>query len=368
MTSIIEWNETRVAKACLASFPFFGSRTLRKLWSAYPNPAWAWLASPEALIANGAPEQAAMKFSDWRASVDPEALIKRLDREGIRVLFRDDPGYPQSFQMSSNPPEILFVRGVLEDRPSVAVVGTRRMTSYGRQCVAAIVPDLVRSGLSIISGLALGVDAEAHKTAIENEGYTVAILGTGVDDDSIYPRENFHLAQRILSQGGAVISEFPIGTDSRREHFPMRNRLIATLSAATLVIEASEESGSLITAKSALEENREVLAVPGPIWSEQSRGSNQLIKLGAKVCTMAADVLEAIAYDRPELIAQARAELPLDETEAAILETLVEPLHIDRVAEILGLDAPTMSSKMALLEIKGLAKPIGGQMWMRKRN
>ena len=273
---IIEWNETRVAKACLASFPFFGSRTLRKLRSAYPNPAWAWLASPEALVANGAPEQAAMKFTDWRSSVDPEKLIRQLDLQGIRVLFRDDPGYPQSFQMSSNPPEILFVRGVLEDRPSVAVVGTRRMTSYGRQCVAAIVPDLVRSGLSIISGLALGVDAEAHKTTIENEGYTVAILGTGVDDDAIYPRENFQLAQRIISQGGAVISEFPPGTDSRREHFPMRNRLIATLSAATLVIEASEDSGSLITAKSALEENREVLSVPGPIWSDQTTGRVQL--------------------------------------------------------------------------------------------
>ncbi|MDP3793907.1 MAG: DNA-processing protein DprA [Candidatus Uhrbacteria bacterium] len=363
----MSWTEERVARLCLGSFPGFGSRTLRKLWAAFLDPQAAWLASGSKLTSCGISEKVAQRFVSWRATVDPASLVERLERDGISVLFKDDPTFPSAFRHSSDPPEILFVRGTLRDVPAIAIVGTRRFTQYGKRCVDLLVPDLARSGLLIVSGLALGIDTLVHRSTLEAGGYTVAILGGGVDDDAIYPRENFPLAKQILSAGGAMISEFPPGAENRKEHFPMRNRLIASLSSATLVIEGAPESGSMITAKLALEENREVLAVPGPIWSEASTGTNQLLKLGAKVCTRSADVLEALSLDRPELMAQARLMLPLDPIEEHILTFLTEPQHVDELGRLMETTSATISGKLALLELKGLAKPIGGQMWVKGR-
>jgi len=361
------WSPDRISRLCLASFPGFGSRTLRKLWAAFLDPQAAWLASLSQLTSVGVTEKAATRFISWRAKVEPGVLIENIGRENILVLFKDDPEFPLAFKHSSDPPEILFVRGTLRDVPAIAIVGTRRFTQYGKRCVDLLVPDLARSGLLIVSGLALGIDALVHRAVLDAGGYTVAILGGGVDDEAIYPRENFPLAQKILAGGGAILSEFPPGAENRKEHFPMRNRLIASLASATLVIEGAPESGSMITAKLALEENREVLAVPGPIWSETSSGTNQLLKLGAKVCTRAADVLEALSLDRPELMAQARTLLPLDPIEEQILTFLTEPQHVDELGRLMEASSATISGKLALLELKGLAKPIGGQMWVKGR-
>jgi DNA processing protein len=361
------WTESRIAKLSLASFPFFGSRSLRKIWKSFPDPRQAWLASSPNLAAAGLTDGAAEAFVEWRAKINPQELLTKLEAQKIQVIFRGEPGYPQVFETSSDPPEILFVRGLLKDVVGVAVVGTRRITAYGKRCVELIVPDLARAGLAIISGLALGIDAAVHAATLDANGYTIAVLGTGVDDEAIYPRENFNLAQRIINEGGSVISEFPPGADSRKEHFPMRNRLIASLAAATVVVEAAESSGSLITARLALEDNREVLAVPGPIYSDQSKGANNLLASGAKPCTCANDVLAAMAFDQPELIAQARASLPIDAAESAMLELMNEPLHIDRLARLAGLDAATTSAKIALLELKGLVKSMGGQTWIKTK-
>lgn len=360
-------DQARVAKICLGSFPGFGSRSLRKIWAAFSRPEEAWSASAQALKRVGIQESTVERFTAWRKTCVPSRFIEQLEKESIRVLFRDDAEYPQSLQLSTDPPEILFVRGTLKDIPAIAVVGTRRITMYGKSCVDGIVPDLARAGFAIVSGMALGIDGAVHRATLDARGTTVAILGTGVDDAALYPREHVALAQEIIKSGGAVVSEFPPGTQSFKVHFPIRNRLIAAWALATLVIEADLDSGSLITAKLALEENHEVLAIPGPIWADQSRGANSLLKSGAKICTQAADVLEAIAFDQPELIAQARASLPMDPTEQNIIDALAEPKHIDDLTTEIGLDPGSMSGKMALLEIKGLVKPIGGQMWIKTR-
>ncbi len=358
-------NEERLARLCVASFPGFGSRSLRKLGSLFSSWSSVWSADRAALLRSGVVESVINRFLEWRRTQDPATLVGELVREQIRVVFPDEVEFPRLLAASADPPEILFVRGILTEAPAIALVGTRRMTDYGKRCVEIILPELVRAGLAIVSGLALGVDGQVHTTTLDHNGTTVAILGTGLDEASLYPRDHVHLAHRILDHGGALLSEFPPRTVGFKGNFPMRNRLIASFSLATIVVEAAQDSGSLITAKLALEENREVLAVPGPIWSEQSVGANHLLKLGAKPCTSAADVLAALSLDRPDLMAQARALLPLDPQEELLLRSLEEPCHIDELARLAEQPIVTVSSQLSVLELKGYVKRLGGQMWIR---
>ncbi|MFA6428948.1 MAG: DNA-processing protein DprA [Patescibacteria group bacterium] len=360
--------EERLARLSVSSFPLFGSRSLRKIKDAFPSFKDAWTSSLASLVHAGITEQAATRFLEWRRSFDAQALLTTCAKEQITVVFPGDDLYPIGFQSSSDAPEVLFVRGDFgqaTQKPCIAVVGTRKITPYGKQCIERIIPDLVQAGCTIVSGLALGVDGAVHQATINASGMTIAILGTGVDEASLYPREHVRLAHDMLDKGGAIISEFPLGSEGRKEHFPMRNRLIASLSLATLVIEAAPQSGSLITAKLALEENRQVLAVPGPIWSEQSAGTNQLLKLGAHVCTGAEDVLNVLALDRPDLDLQARAAFPLDPTEQRLLDLLTDPKHVDELGRLAELDPAQVNAILSVLEIKGLVKPIGGMMWVK---
>ncbi|MCC7522938.1 DNA-protecting protein DprA [Candidatus Uhrbacteria bacterium] len=283
----------------------------------------------------------------------------------IKYIPAADPSFPALLRQIGSPPQGLFFRGVLNDLPAISIVGTRRNTSYGRRCIEEIVPDLVAAGFSIISGLALGIDGLVHRAVLRAGGKTIAILGTGIDEKAIYPRAHVNLAHEIIHSGGAIVSEFPAGTGSRKEHFPIRNRLIAGWSLATLVIEADMDSGSLITAKQALEANREVLAVPGPIWSDVSRGCNKLISAGARVCMSANDVLESLEIDRPDLVSQARALLPLTSDESRILDLLSEPHHVDDIIVKTGLDAGSVGAKLTVLEVKGYIAQLGGQIWGR---
>lgn len=288
--------------------------------------------------------------------------------DSIQFVPIDDPRYPPLLRQISDPPEGLYVRGILQDIPCVSVVGTRRCTSYGRRATNEIVRDLVANGLGVISGLALGIDGQAHEAALDAGGYTVAVLGTGIDEATIYPREHLKLAHRILESGGALVSESPPGSPSFKHVFPRRNRLIAGWTAATLVIEANESSGSLITAKLALDENREVLAVPGSIWSQVSMGCNRLLTLGAKVCTGASDVIDVLNLDRPELVSQVRASLPLTAEESQLLSLVSGHIHIDDLSMQAGLNAATTSAHLSLLEMKGYVAQLGGQFWSRTSN
>lgn len=283
----------------------------------------------------------------------------------IQYISADDTRFPPLLRQIGSPPQGLFFRGAINDLPAISIVGTRRNTSYGRRCIDAIVPDLVAAGFTIVSGMALGIDGLVHQAALNAGGKTIAILGTGIDENSIYPRAHVNLAHEIIKSGGAVVSEFPPGTGSRKEHFPIRNRLIAGWSLGTLVIEADMDSGSLITAKQALEANREVLAVPGPIWSDVSRGCNKLISAGARVCTSASDVLESMEIDRPDLISEARALLPLTPEESLILNLLSTPLHIDDIIVKTSMDPGSIGAKLTMLEVKGYIAQLGGQMWAR---
>ncbi len=285
---------------------------------------------------------------------------------GIEYITREDSRFPPMLLQISDPPEGLYVRGNLKDHPCISVVGTRRLTAYGKRATRDIVQGVVSSGLGIISGMAFGIDAEAHKATLEAGGYTIAILATGIDDETLYPREHVSLAHQILKSGGAIISEQPPRSPSFKYAFPKRNRLIAGMTPATLVVEASPDSGSLITARLALEENREVMAVPGSIYSSASNGCFELIKLGAKPVRNADDVLKTLAFDRPELMAASRASLPMTEAECRVYAALESPSHIDDLSRRLGLSAAAISATLSLLDMKGYIVHQGGQIWLKK--
>ena len=301
-----------------------------------------------------------------RERVDASTSIAQLEQEQIFLLLREDPSYPALLHQTSDQPEALFARGNIRALPWIALVGSRHMTSYGERCIQEIVPELVHAGCGIVSGLALGVDGAVHRAALAANGYTVAFLGGGINNKSIYPRSHLDLAHKILDAGGALLSEFAPGTESLSFHFPLRNRLIAGSSLATVVIEATIDSGSLITAKSALEENREVFALPGPIWNATSAGCHRLIQSGAQLCTKTDDILQLLALDRPHVIEKTQAKLPLDAFERRILEVLNEPRSIDHLARLLEEPTGKLSAALSLLELKGLVSFLEGQGWLVK--
>ncbi len=232
-----------------------------------------------------------------RPQINPSEQMERLTKEGIDLITILDKNYPKLLKEIYSPPALLYIRGKLElnDEFSLAIVGTRKLSSYGQQITPLITSDLAGAGLTIISGLAKGIDTLAHQAALKANGRTIAVLGSGLDKKSIYPSINRHLAEEI-SQKGAVISEFPIGAEPLAQHFPQRNRIISGLSLGILVIEAPEKSGALITAKDALEQNRDVFAIPGPILAKNSLGPNNLIKMGAKLVSQANDILYELNY------------------------------------------------------------------------
>ncbi len=354
--------------SALAHYPGFSSRSLRKLRLFLGDHANAWGADVPEMMDAGVSQASALEFSKWRETHDPQTLAKTLDARSIRTLCLEDPEYPPLLKETADPPEVLFIRGALPDIPSVAIVGSRKYTSYGRRCVSDLVSPLVSVGLRIVSGLALGIDGLAHEAALKAGNPTLAVLGSGIDDASIYPREHYRLAERMLATGGCLISEFPPGTPGLRHHFPMRNRIIAGMTLATVVVEAHEQSGSLITAKLAIDEGREVLAVPGSVFSVSSAGCHRLIAMGAKPCLNAQSVLDALSLDRPELAADVRKDMPLNPLESRVLGLLDTQRHVDELVRIDGTDAAKICSALSLLELKGCIRNVGGGAWARVGN
>ena len=361
------WTEEQIAYFALANFVGFGNKRLKRLFHLFGSWKIAWAAPIPRLLQTGISEQILSNFLSWRRTFDLTNTLAQLAGESIQVLLPDDPAFPHILEQSADPPALLYVRGTLSPVPSIAIVGTRKPTSYGSQCVDTLVPPLCDAGFATVSGLALGVDGLVHTRTISSRGTTVAFVGSGVDDASLYPATHLHLAHDILSHGGAIVSELPLGTKARKEHFPQRNRLIATYSCATVVIEAAEKSGSLITAKLALEENREVFSVPGPIWSSQSRGTNNLLRSGAHVCTCVQDIFDGLHLDRPDLVTKAQATFPLDPLETRVLELLIEPRHQDELGRLLECSSAAISSVMTMLELKGCISCLGGNTWVKTR-
>lgn len=280
-------------------------------------------------------------------------------REEINTITKDDPTYPELLAKIYHPPSELYIRGSLPppDALCFAVVGTRLMTAYGKQITNEIVTTLARAGIVIVSGLALGVDGEAHRATLEAGGKTIAVLGSGIDTPSVYPPRHRLLADQIVASGGAVISEYSPGSEPTRYTFPERNRIIAGLSVGTLIVEAKEGSGALITTQFALDEGREVFAVPGPVTSPTSFGPHMLIKRGATVVTCANDILDALGLATPAK----KGEPELEGAEAQIFAVLSrEPMHIDAIADATKLDISELTSILALMELKDLVRNVGG--------
>lgn len=297
------------------------------------------------------------EFLNLKKDISPDDEIEKLYKENIKVIFLNDSGYPELLKEISDPPLILFVRGDLEnEKNTLAIVGTRRATNYGSEIALNLSEKLAEIGITIISGLALGIDTLAHKGALNARGKTIAVLGSGINNSSIYPSLNLGLAKKILENNGAIISEYPPSYPIFKTNFPERNRLISGLSQGVIIIEAPIKSGALITANFALEQNREVFAVPGNINRKESQGTNNLIKQGAKVVTSYIDVLEEFGIDIP----QEENIVPDSDEEAKIIEVLkIGPLHIDIIAQRAGLTISETSATLSLMEIKGKVQNLG---------
>ncbi len=358
----VSWDENRLGWLGLAWFEGFGARSLRKLRARYQEDGMkAFRATRDELLRVGILERLIDRFIHWRSGVDPTMFARRLDAESIQFLL-DGPDIPDLLRSSSDPPAALFLRGApLHLKRPIAIVGTRAITPYGTRVTEQLCKDFVAAGCEIISGLAWGIDAKAHESTLDASGHTVALLAGGCNDGSITPHSNFNIGQRILKQGGSLVTEFPPGTESFKHHFPLRNRLIASLSLATVVIEAAEASGSLITARLALEENRDVFAVPGPITSEQSAGTNQLLKQGAIPCTSAQDILNALHIDStPQSVS-----VTLTPAEHALLQMIDRPLHIDDIIRAAESSPASISTQLSMLELKGCIEAQGGGIYHR---
>jgi DNA processing protein len=328
----------------------------------------AWHATELQLQKIGLDQRAIQSFFEARSQLDLDDCLAQTQKAGITILTWESADYPNYLREIATAPPVLYVLGALQeiDRLAVAVVGTRRLTAYGRQATRDLVTGLVRNGVTIISGLARGIDAIAHKTALEMGGRTIAVLGSGLD--CIYPAEHRSLVKNIVAGQGAVISEYGLGVKPEAKNFPPRNRLISGLSLGVIVVEAGERSGALITANFALEQGRDVFAVPGNINSVASKGPNRLIQEGAKLVTSVDDILDELNL---QMVAEQTAvQLFLPETaeEAAILAHLnYEPIHVDELGRATGFPTSLVSSTLTMMELKGMVQQIGGMNYVLSR-
>ncbi len=275
-----------------------------------------------------------------------------------------DKNYPESLKHIQNPPKKLFVRGEIlpEDKNAIAIVGARKHTSYGKQVAYDFAYALAKSGVTIVSGLALGIDSEAHKGALDAGGRTLAVLGSGIDDNSIYPYSHKSLAERVI-KNGALISEYENGTPALPHQFPQRNRIVSGLSIGVLVVEAKEKSGSLITARLALEQGKDIFAVPGPIFSKMSEGTNRLIQQGAKLVLTPNDILEELEIAGVK-IKEKDKQPELSEQEKKIYEILKnENLDADGIIKKSKIPASEVLTALTMLELKNVIKNTGNDTY-----
>ena len=328
----------------------------------------AWSASESELRAAGLDRRTIRSVADGRQKFDPDAEAELLLKSGARAFTWHDDDYPAQLKEIYDLPPLIYVKGNLtpDDERSVAVVGTRNPSHYGRQVAEQLVYDIASAGVTIVSGLARGVDGIAHRIALDAGQRTIAVLGSGVD--IIYPREHTSLSERI-AENGALISELTLGTRPDARNFPRRNRIMSGMTLGTLVIEAGARSGALITARQALEENREVFAVPGSIFSPNSEGTNRLIReSAAKLVTACEDVLEELNLSAVAQQIEMAALFPEDENEAELLRYITfDPVHVDDVCRSSGRSAPDVSSTLAMMELKGLVRQVGGMNYVRLR-
>lgn len=347
--------------------PGIGPARIRRLLETFENLEQAWNASPQALRRAGIPEKSLQMMRSIKDGVNLEREEERLTAAGFSYVTWDDGTYPQRLLEIYAPPPLLYLWGVFEprDRIAVGIVGTRKVSSYGRAVTEELAGELARSGVTIVSGLARGVDACAHRAALQAGGRTIAVLGSGLN--WIYPSEHRRLAEEIAANG-VVISDYPLDTQPEGKNFPPRNRIISGLSLAVVVIEAGESSGALITADFAVEQGRDVFAVPGDIYRPGSRGTNRLIQSGAEPLLGAEEVLERLNLELVARQEEAEDVLPEDPDERKVLEMLSDqPLHVDELGVRSGMKPADVAALLAMLELKGRVRQVGGMQYIRMR-
>jgi DNA processing protein len=346
--------------------PGIGAQRLRRLTAAFRDMELAWHAPAADLVAAGLEPKIAHAAVEARRSIDVEATLARIARAGVTVHTLADSTYPARLTEIDDAPPVLYVRGelALQDEWAVAVVGTRTVSPYGREATYRLVTDLARRNVTIVSGLARGVDGLAHRAALDAGGRTLAVFACGVD--VVYPPEHRRLAAEI-AESGAIVSEYAVGTAPEAGNFPARNRIISGLALGTIVVEAGEKSGALITAQRALEQNRDVFAVPGSIFARTSLGTNRLIRdSAAKLVLGADDVLDELQMQFVPQQVEMRRLLPENETESRLIALLSsDPLHIDVLTRQSALPAAEVSSALAIMELKGLVRQVGGMQYVR---
>lgn len=358
------------AKYCVALslLPGIGPVRFCRLVEQLGSARAAWEASPQELRACGVDVKSLPLLLSRRREVNPDVELDRVQRFGARVLTWDDPDYPAALRQTYGCPAILYVLGDIrpEDDDALAIVGTRRPSLYGRELAAKVTPLLVQQGLTIVSGLAVGIDTIAHRSALEAGGRTISVLGSGLD--VVYPSQNRGLAQRIGRQG-AVITEFAMGTQPDAYNFPPRNRIISGLSLGSLIVEAGEKSGALLTANFAVDQNREVFAFPGRVTDRNSDGCNKLIKQGqAKLVTSVEDILDELNLETTPRQVPIDYPIGANQSESTVLALLsAQPIHIDDLGRQAALTAPQITSTVTMLELRGLIRHVGSMHYVLTR-
>ena len=342
-----------------------GPAKTRMLLSAFDGDlATAWNSDAGTLRAAGLDPRALKNLLETRAARDLDVEMERIKARAISVLTWNDEGYPKLLRQIHSSPPVLYVKGQLlpEDEWAVAVVGTRAATTYGKEAATRVTNGLARNGITVVSGLARGIDSAAHRAALEAGGRTIGVLGCGLD--IIYPPENRRLAERVIGQG-ALVSEYPLGTPPEAGNFPPRNRIISGLSLGVVIVEAGRRSGALITADYALDQGRDVFAVPGNIFRRASQGTNVLIRDGATPVLSVEDILEALNLNMISQQQAARAVIPENETESRLLEYLsLDPVHVDEIGRQAKLPISEVTSALTLMELKGMVRQVGGMHYV----
>lgn len=351
-------------------FPGIGPVRFKHLLDYFGSAKKAWEASPVELKQIKLGDALVDRFVDFRKTFSLSFYCNKLAQEHVSVLTLNDSRYPNLLKQISDPPFVLYIKGKRGETPidlqrTIGVVGTRKMTNYGADVTKRLVADLVLNGFTIVSGLAYGVDAVAHQSALDAGGKTVAVLGCGID--IIAPPSNARLYTAIAQGGGAIVSEMPLGLRPNKGLFPARNRIISGLSLGVIVTEGANDSGSLITARYAAEQGREVFAVPGPITSPYSKGPASLIKKGAKLVERVEDILEELnikGTGKSNSAGHKASGKQLTADEQIIMKLLADrQMHIDELVRVTGLTSAVTASTLTILEMMGIVKDFGGKVY-----
>ncbi len=350
----------------LSTFVPFGPLRTSLLLKYFGSPRSVWQAKYSDLILTGLSKKLVDDFTRHRDSFDETKYLKKLTDLEIDTTSKFENGYPKSLKEISNPPVILYKKGKIKssDENAISIVGSRRMSPYGKDVAGTFSRELAIAGLTIISGLARGIDTQVHREVLDVRGRTIAVIGSGLD--RIYPPENTALAKEIIKSGSCILSEYPLGYPALPSNFPARNRIISALSKGVVVIEGRQKSGTLLTASSACEQGKEVYAIPGNITSALSEAPLYLLQNGAKLAVTPKDILRDLNINQPTSNHELNRLKSADPEELKLLDALENsPLHLDELSRMVLIDVSLVGSKLTMMEMKGYVKNLGGGVYKR---